>query len=121
MGPADLSQRLFEFLEAGDLDRAVDLYEPDAVFIDQDRRYAGREAIRGAHERFLGEGIRVHLHESAVFEAGDLALVHWSWTATDGDSWSIDGTSAEVLRRQPDGTWKFIIDNSDGPAVIGLH
>ena len=27
--------------------------------------------------------------------------------------------TAEVLRRQADGRWKFVIDNPDGPALIG--
>jgi hypothetical protein len=32
-----------------------------------------------------------------------------------------EGATAEVLRSQPDGTWKFVIDNPDGPALIDHH
>lgn len=31
----------------------------------------------------------------------------------------MEGAGAEVLRRQADGSWKFVIDNSDGAAMVG--
>jgi hypothetical protein len=34
------------------------------------------------------------------------------------DGREAEGTTAEVLRRQSDGSWKFIIGNPDGPALI---
>ena len=55
-----------------------------------------------------------------MMEADNIALVHWSWTVRGRDGMSTDGTTAEVLRRQPDGSWKFIIDNSDGSALLGV-
>ena len=29
-----------------------------------------------------------------------------------------EGATAEVLRRHPDGSWKFVIDNPDGQGLI---
>jgi ketosteroid isomerase-like protein len=58
------------------------------------------------------------MNESVAFEAGDLALVHWSWTMRLTDGREAEGATAEVLRRQADGSWKFLIDNPDGPALI---
>jgi ketosteroid isomerase-like protein len=60
------------------------------------------------------------LNDSVVFEVDDIALVHWSWTVDHGDGTSTGGISAEVLRRQADGSWKFIIDNSDGSPLVGF-
>jgi ketosteroid isomerase-like protein len=54
-----------------------------------------------------------------LFAAGDLALVHGSWTMAFPDGRTAEGATAEVLRRSTDGTWKFVIDNPDGPALIG--
>jgi ketosteroid isomerase-like protein len=72
------------------------------------------------HQGFLDEGLSLCLKDSVVFHVDDIALVHWSWTVTHPDGATTDGTSAEVLRRQDDGTWRFVIDNSDGPALIGI-
>lgn len=118
-GPEAVS-RLFEArLRAGDVDGLEDLYEPGAVFADYDGAVTGWPAIRAAHRGFLDRGHELTLNEHVVFEAGDLALVHWSWTVRTTEGSTIDGASAEVLRRQPDGSWRFVIDNSDGAALIG--
>ena len=68
----------------------------------------------------MQSGLTLTLKESVVFEADDIALVHWSWSVGRRDGSSAEGVSAEVLRRQADGTWKFIIDNSDGSALVGV-
>lgn len=117
--PEFVSRLLVSFLQKGDLDGLMDLYEAEAVFVDLDGVAAGSDAIRAAHQAFLDSGLRLVLNDSVVFEMNDIALVQWSWTVERPDGVSADGSSAEVLRRQSDGTWKFIIDNSDGPAVIG--
>ena len=67
----------------------------------------------------MADGLVLTLRESAVFEADNIALVQWAWTVTQRDGSSMEGASAEVLRKQSDGSWKFLIDNSDGAALIG--
>ncbi len=51
-------------------------------------------------------------------EASDLALVTtvWSFTGTglDGEPVKLAAKSADVLRRQVDGSWRFLIDNPWG-------
>ena len=67
---------------------------------------------------YLATGASIVMNDSVAFEAGDLALVHWAWTMTFPDERVAEGATAEVLRRQTDGSWRFIIDNPDGPALI---
>lgn len=118
--PENLSRQLIELLGKGDMDGILDLYESDAVFADTEGTARGPAQIRAAHRSFLDSGLTLTLDDSVVLEAGDIALVHWSWTVERGDGSVIEGVSAEVMRRQPDGTWKYIIDNSDGSALVGL-
>ena len=53
-----------------------------------------------------------------VLRASDLALVttEWSFSGTGSNGKRVDMTakSADVLRQQPDGTWRFVIDNPWG-------
>ncbi|MGB8361916.1 MAG: hypothetical protein WCE80_11015 [Acidimicrobiia bacterium] len=78
----------------------------------------GLTEIRSAHQR-AESGLTLPSNESATFEMGDLAFVHWTWTVHDEQGTAMEGASAEVLRRQADGSWKFVIDNSDGAAMVG--
>lgn len=109
---------LVSLLKAGDIEAVAALYEPDAVFAEVTGAVQGPDGIRAAHRRFVESGFTLQLDDFAVFEAGDIALVHWSWTVTDADGSSMEGVSAEVLRRQSSGDWKYIIDNSDGAAMV---
>ncbi len=118
-GPEFATRILVEYLNAGDIDGVIDLYEEEAVFVDLDGAVAGLVDIRSAHRTFLDSGLVLTLNDSVAYVADNIALVHWSWTVTQRDGPSADGVSAEVLRRQADGSWKFIIDNSDGSAMVG--
>jgi ketosteroid isomerase-like protein len=52
---------------------------------------------------------------SFVNADGDLALVRGSWTALakkpDGSPTRISGKNVELVRRQADSTWRFVIDH----------
>jgi ketosteroid isomerase-like protein len=97
----------------------MDLYEGGAVFANAQGAHEGPDAIRKVLAGYLSTGASIAMNESVAFEAGDLALVHWAWTMRFPDDRIAEGSTAEVLRRQGDGSWKFIIDNPDGPALLG--
>ena len=113
------ASKLFEArFAAGDLDALMELYEDNAVFTNAQGAHVGSEAIRDVLAAYLSTGASIVMNESVVFEVGELALVHWSWTMNFPDGRTADGATAEVLRRQGDGSWRFVIDNPDGPALI---
>lgn len=116
--PEGVSRALISYLEDGHIDAVMDLYEAGAVFVDLTGMMRG-DGIRAAHRDFIDKGNRLLLKESVAYVAGEIALVHWQWEVVLGDGSSIAGASAEVLRRQPNGDWKFVIDNSDGVDVLG--
>jgi hypothetical protein len=53
-----------------------------------------------------------------VLEVDDVALVVGVWsfdgTGPDGEPVRLEARNADVLRRQPDGTWRFVIDKPWG-------
>lgn len=116
--PEDVSPLLHFLLRNGELDEAARLYEEEAAFIEVDGIAHGRTAIREAHRRFSEAGLHVQLVDQVTFVVDDLALVQWSWIVETENGDSRGGVSAEVLRRQTDGSWKFVIDNSDGAAML---
>ncbi len=116
--PAEAGKAFETLFAAGDLEGLMELYEPDAVFTNARGAHVGSVAIRNVLQGYLNTGASIRTNDSVAFEAGELALVHWSWTMAFPDGRTAEGATAEVLRKQADGTWKFVIDNPDGPALI---
>jgi ketosteroid isomerase-like protein len=78
----------------------------------------GREAISAALDRFAALKPRMQGEITNVLTAGDVALVTNRWqlegTQPDGAPVEMEGHSADVLRRRPDGGWRIVIDNPWG-------
>ena len=119
--PEDLHRLFAEPLNAGDADAGMALYEPGASLVPQPGQVAtGTEAIRAALDGFLALKGTVSVETRRVLAVGDLALLYGQWrltgTAPDGSALHLGGRDVEVARRQPDGTWLYVIDDPYGDA-----
>ncbi len=116
--PEECDLLLLEALKKGDLDAAIAFYEPNASFVlDSGQVVTGRTAIREALRGYLA--VNGTMEVKAVPSGdGNLALLHGKFSGTipgpDGKPIPFSGSSTEVVRRQPDGTWLFVIDNPHG-------
>jgi uncharacterized protein (TIGR02246 family) len=98
----------------GDVEAILALYEPSAVFVVGGKPVIGHDDIRDAFSVFLSSGARMKLDTRAVIESGEgLAVLHGAWSL--GPPSETQGLSTEVVRRQPDGSWMFVIDNPNTP------
>jgi ketosteroid isomerase-like protein len=102
--PNDIGRLLRERLNARDLDGVVALYESDAVLaLPGGRVAAGSDALRGVFGKLLADRSTFPPGEPRpALVCGDLAL-----TSTRLANGSV---TAEVARRQPDGTWRWVLD-----------
>jgi ketosteroid isomerase-like protein len=102
--PDDLERLYVERVNAGDVDGLVALFEPDAVVAFAPGRVAtGSQAIRQVFDDYVASGVKLTLGEQQpTLRVGDLALT--STRLNRGD------VTAEIARRQPDGTWRWVID-----------
>ncbi len=117
--PEQTTQLLAEAFKSGDLEAAVALYEPDATFFtDVGQSVTGAAAIREAFAGFIATKPTLIVENVVSAISADIALTQNNWTIKtielDGSPVEGAGHSAEVVRRQPDGSWKFIIDNPWG-------
>ena len=117
--PEDIDQIFERELNAGNLEGLLSLYEPTATFtVEPGKVVAGTAAVREALAGFLSLKPTIRLSTRVVGDAGEVALLSSRWTlkgtAPDGSAVDLSGESAEVVRRQPDGTWKFLVDNPWG-------
>jgi uncharacterized protein (TIGR02246 family) len=119
--PQQVLESIVMGINTGDLERLLPLYEHDAAFAAQPGDLAhGPSGVRDALSRFIAMEGTLDLKVTRVLEAGDLALVVgvWSFDATgpNGEPVRLESQNADVLRRQADGTWRFVIDNPWGTA-----
>ena len=119
--PEQVLESIVTGINTGDLDSLLPLYEGDAAFADQPGSLAhGAPGIRGALTGFISMNGKLDLEVTRVLEVDDLALVVGEWsfdgTGPDGEPVRLASRNADVLRRQADGTWRFVIDNPWGVA-----
>lgn len=108
MTPEDLTRLFVERSNAGDADGVAALYEPAAVMAyPPGQTTVGREAIRELWRSVLAH--RPHFTPEPplpTLVSGDIAL-----TATPPRDGA--GARAQVVRRQPDGSWLRLIDQPE--------
>lgn len=106
--PEDLNRFFLERARAGDVEGVVALYEPAAVLaFPPGEITAGHEALRRVYEELLADPPPFAGEVRPALRAGDLALTSNRFQG---------GATAEVARRQPDGSWLWVADQ---PNVLG--
>ena len=121
--PKEMIDTFFDRFNAGDVEAVLALYEPDAAFVDEPGKVVrGTDALRESLTGFLALKPNLQLVKHETLIAGDIGTNYAQWTLTgtgpDGEPVSMEGTAVDVIRRQPDGTWKFAIDHPWGTAIL---
>ena len=107
--PEDLGRYFLERANAGDVEGLIALYEPGAVLaFAPEKLAAGHEQIREVYAELLAARPSFgSAGQQPAIRNGDLALTS---TRLPGG-----GATVEVARRQPDGSWRWVIDQ---PSVL---
>ena len=123
--PEECDLLLFEVIGTGDLDAALALYEPDAVFVvSPDQIVTGHAAIRGVLQGMIAANTSGKLDAVTAVPSADgaIAFTRAKGSSTrpgpDGRPVTTHFQSIEVVRRQPDGTWRIIIDDPSGEGLM---
>ncbi len=102
-------------VNTGDIDKLSFYHADDVIVIPPDGpAYIGKEACMNNVKQLISE---LDYNEVDIVKdvqvSGDLAVTHYTWTSanklkTGEELPKSNGDSIMVLRKQPDGIWKFI-------------
>jgi uncharacterized protein (TIGR02246 family) len=117
--PEQVLETIVTGINSGDLESLMPLYESEAAFAAQPGTLAhGAPGISEALTGFISMNGELDIDVTRVLEVDDLALVTGVWsfngTGPDGEPVQLAARNADVLRRQADGSWRFVIDNPWG-------
>jgi uncharacterized protein (TIGR02246 family) len=114
--PEDVDRLFAERVNAGDIDGVLALYEPGATLVMPEGDLTGPAAFRESTKQMIAAELRVQLKVTKVVRVGeDLAVLYNDWSGSmkgpDGQPTELTGKAIEVVRRQTDGSWRFVVDD----------
>lgn len=104
-----------------DIEAMVDLYMPRVSYINPDGKLLiGKAGVRADFEGMFALKPRIDIHDRKHIVYGDISLTTNHWTLKLGKSvdgkYELAGGGIEVVQKQPDGGWRFIIDDASRSA-----
>lgn len=125
--PEDCSRVLVAALESGDIELSVALYETSAVLLKKSGEVmTGLDAIRenNAGVIALKPKFTIAFIKATLSGDGTLATnrmkAELAFTKPDGQLVQTNVDTLEVLRKQEDGSWRYIIDDPYGSMRAGM-
>lgn len=110
-----------ERMNSGDLEGLVDLYVEDVTYVNSDKKLLhGKAQVKADFEGLLALKPQIVLgnRKHVVYQDIVLTTNHWhmNFTNADGVKQELTGGGIEVIRKQADGGWRFIIDDASRAA-----
>lgn len=122
--PEECDLLLLEAVQKGDIDAAVALYEPNANFVVAPGKVVtGHDAIREVLKGFGAAmaGGKIDAVSVITSPDGTVAVTRTKGSSAvpgpGGEPVTMPFHSVEVVRKQPDGTWRFVIDDPIGEGL----
>ena len=115
--PEQICHLFRQYLAEGNLDAVLTLYDPEAAFLNQSGEIKhGRQGLRDELAPFASARATFDFDIKQIIQSGDIALMHTLWTVSSPKPMSV--YAIEVARRQPDGTWCWLIGD---PFTVGRY
>lgn len=120
--PHEINQAFATAFNSGEINNLKALYEENALLrIDSDTTFNGiNEIIKELQKLLLVPG-KMTSHNNFCMQFGDIALLRADHSIINADGEVLfSGSSAEVVRRQTDGSWLYIIDHAMGATIARI-
>jgi ketosteroid isomerase-like protein len=99
----------------GDVATVLGMYDFSGIIVPEPgTAVSGKENFEEAIKAILAIKGKMEIKTVYCLETGDLAVGRSEWKITEGDEVKIGARGIEVMRREPDGGWKLVIDHAFG-------
>jgi len=106
--PEEICILFKQYMAAGDIDSLLNVYDPEAVFLNQSGEIKkGKESLKHELAPLAAAKAIFDFKIKQVIQTGDIALMHTQWKVSSPEPMAV--YAIEVARRQPDGTWRWLI------------
>jgi ketosteroid isomerase-like protein len=113
--PEEICRLFQQYMATCDLDSLLSLYDAEAVFLNESGEVKKGEAgLREVLAPLVTAQARFDYNIRQIIQSGDIALMHTDWQASSPQPMS--SYAIEVARRQPNGTWRWLIGD---PFTVG--
>ena len=118
--PEDICRLFQQHMAAGDIDAVLTLYDRDVAFLSQAGEVIrGRDRLKQELSSLVTTKPRFEYSVKQIVHADDIALMHTHWTVSGPQQ--MKAYAIEVARRQPDGTWRWLIGDPFLPSREKIH
>ena len=111
----DAHATLAAAFNTGDPATVLNMYDFNGIFVPEPgKAVSGKEEFEEAIKAILSIKGKMEIKTVYCLQTGNLAVGRSEWNITDGDEVKVKAKGIEVMRQQPDGTWKIVIDHAFG-------
>ncbi|OQP65417.1 hypothetical protein A3860_17280 [Niastella vici] len=111
----DAHASLAAAFNTGDVNTVLNMYDFTGIIVPEPGKpVSGREQFEAAIKAILAIKGKMEIKTVYCLQTGNVAVGRSEWNITDGDEVKVQSKGIEVMKQQPDGTWKIVIDHAFG-------
>ena len=115
MNAQDVHSSLAAAYNTGNLNTVMSIYDGQGIIVaDPANPVSGQEKFEAAVKNILAIKGTMQIKTVYCLEVGDVAVGRSEWSITDEGQTKVAANGIELLKRQPDGTWRVLIDHAFG-------
>ena len=93
----------------------LSMYDFNGIIVPEPGKpVSGKEKFEEAIKAILSIKGTMEIKTVFCLQAGDIAVGRSEWNITDGNEVKISAKGIEIMKQQPDGSWKIVIDHAFG-------
>lgn len=111
----DAHKTLAAAFNTGDVNVVLNMYDFNGIIVPEpEKPVSGKEKFTEAIKAILSIKGKMEIKTVYCLETNGLAVGRSEWNITEGSDVKVSAKGIEVMKQQPDGTWKIVIDHAFG-------
>ena len=111
----DAHATLAAAFNTGDVATVMSMYDVTGIIVPEPGKpVSDKEKFEEAIKAILSIKGKMEIKTVYCLQTGNVAVGRSEWNISDGNEIKISAKGIEVMKQQPDGTWKIVIDHAFG-------